>query len=131
MSPELVTQRQAQLKAGLEASKIPAVRLSETQIAKLKEKAGNDQILWYGAGLQSDGTTFVCLVTGGENRFGGGRHTQLLAGTLDSDGAFQSTLAYLHSERAVLGDCRKRGFEPPVSLCTTSWAGKYCEIKPS
>ena len=128
MSPERVALRQAQLQAALEANKLPAVRLSETQIAKLQEKAPNDQIVWYGAGMQSDGKTFVCLVTGGKNRFGGGGHTQLFAGTFESDGSFQSTLAYLQSERAVLFDCRRRGFEPPVNVCQT--ISGYCEIKP-
>jgi hypothetical protein len=81
------------LKAAIEAHKIPAARLSETQIAKLQERAANDQIVWYGAGQQSDGKT------------------------------------YLQSERAVLNDCRRRGFEPPIKLCHLPVGN--CEMKPS
>jgi len=131
MSPqalsELRAERQAKAKAELEAAKIPAVRLSETQIAKLKEMAPVDRIVWYGAGRQSDGKIFVCLVTHGENRFISGSHTQLFAGTFDdSEGSFHQTLAYLQSPYAVVRDCRSRGLDPPVRICQTQYFTTSC-----
>ena len=79
MNPQLLAQ-------SLQAHKIPAVRLSQTQIAKLKELAPNDQILWYEAGLQSDGKTFVCLVTGQKNS--PERAILLWSAIFDTDGKF-------------------------------------------
>jgi len=106
---------QAQLKAAIEANKIPPVQLSETQIAKLKEMAPNDQIVWYGAGQQSDGKIFVCLVTSGKNPFAVG-NTQLFTGTFESDGSFQQTWARFLNKLDVVNDCRRRGFDPPVTI---------------
>jgi hypothetical protein len=113
---EARAEREAKIKAQVEAAKIPAVRLSEAQIASLRENAPNDQILWYGAGRQSDGTIFVCLVTGGKNPIGGGTHTQLFTGTFEADATFHQTLAYLVNHQAVINDCRRRGFDPPVRI---------------
>jgi hypothetical protein len=112
----LSVERQAKIRAQIEAAKIPAVRLSEMQIATLKARAPKDQVVWVHAGRQSDGKTFVCLVTHGKNRFFGGTHTQLFAGTFESDGSFHQTLDYLQSLSAVVNACRRRGFDPPVKI---------------
>jgi hypothetical protein len=112
---DLQAAAEAKTKAYIEASKIPAVSLTEQQIAKLKALFGNPQIEWYRAGRQSDGKTFVCLVTNGKDIFGIG-HTELFAGTFESDGSFQQTPAHLWSKRTVRRDCWSRGFDPPVTL---------------
>jgi hypothetical protein len=111
---EVQARHQAKIKAAVEAAKIPAVRLNETQIAKLRAMAPNDQVAWHRAGRQSDGKTFVCLVTSGKTIFGQSR-ALVFSGTFESDGSFQRTLAYLQSTYAVVDDCRKRGFDPPVA----------------
>jgi hypothetical protein len=126
MSPQLRAQREAELKTAIEAHKIPVVRLSEAQIATLKEQAPNDQIAWYRAGRQSDGKIFVCLVTNGKNRFGDSSHTNLITGTLESDGSFSRSLAYLQDSRAVVNDCRAHGFDPPIKICQTQVLGTRC-----
>jgi len=130
-SPELTAKYQAKLKEEIEAHKIPAVRLSEAQLAKLKEIAPNDQIAWYGAGLQSDGKTFVCLVTGRKNRSGSSTYLSLFTDTFDSEGSFQRSLAYLWSAKEVMNDCRRRGIEPPINLCRATVFGEVCAPKPS
>jgi hypothetical protein len=104
---------QAKVKAEVEAAKIPAVRLSETEVAKLREFAAKGQLVWYSAGRQSDGKIFACFVTSGKTLFGESS-VGVFAGTFESDGSFQQTLAYLVSTKAVMQDCRKRGFDPPV-----------------
>jgi hypothetical protein len=111
----LDAQRHPNLKADLEAAKIPAVSLSEKQIATLKATAPKNQLaVWYRAGRQSDGKTFVCLVTSGKALFA--HRAQVFAGTFESDGSFQQTLAQAWSSYAVRDDCRKRGFDPPVTI---------------
>jgi hypothetical protein len=112
---EFEAKRRAKILAEVEAAKIPPVHLSETQVAKLKTAtAPRDQIAWYGAGRQSDGKTFVCLVTNGKTLFGENR-ALVFAGTFESDGSFQQTGAYLWSVPAVVKDCRERGFDPPIA----------------
>jgi len=115
---ELHAAAQAKIKEHIEASKIPAVSLTDKQIAKLKAIAPEDQLVWYRAGRQSDGKTFVCVVTHGKNRLPifGETHTGLFAGTFESDGSLQQTLAYLQSLKAVRRDCWNRGFDPPVTI---------------
>ena len=114
-SAEIMAQRQAALKAKLEAAKLPPVSLSETQIAKLKEMAPHDEFVWYGAGRQSDGAIFVCFVTSRTSIFGV-NGAQLFAGTFESDGAFHRSMALLVAPDAVADACRTRGFDPPVRI---------------
>jgi hypothetical protein len=115
---DLQAQAQAKIKAQIEASKIPAVSLTEKQIATLKAIAPNDQVVWHRAGRQSDGKTFVCLVTHGKNRVSifGETHTELSAGTFESDGSFQRSAAHMISPYSVRNECRRHGFDPPVSI---------------
>jgi len=110
---ELQARLQAKINAEVAANKIPAVRLSETQIAKLKAVAPNDRVAWYGAGRQSDGKTFVCLVTDGKTLFGESR-ALVFAGTFESDGSYQQPFLS-RGTVAATKDCRKHGFDPPVA----------------
>jgi len=85
------------------------------QLAKLKEFARNHEIAWYRAGRQSDGKTFVCYVTAGKTLFNS-THIGLITGTFEPDGSFQRTSAHLWGPVTVKNDCRKRGFDPPVTI---------------
>jgi hypothetical protein len=123
-----MAQRQAALKAKLEAAKLPPASLSETQVAKLKEMYAPAQIVWYRAGQRSDGKIYVCLVTQGKNLWGGAGAPGLISGTFEPDGSFARTLAYLmNGDRAVLKECHVRGFEPPVMLCQASILATNCQ----
>src|SRR5258708_14688775 len=111
-SREARAERQAKIRALIAANKLPAVRLSEAQVARLKAIAPAHRAAWYGAGRQSDGKTFVCLVIDEKTIFG--RRAVVVAGTFEPDGSFQQTLSRFHSTTAVVIDCQKHGFSPPV-----------------
>ena len=110
---ELQARLQAKINAEVAAARIPAVRLNETQIAKLRTAAPNDRVAWYGAGRQSDGKTFVCLVTNGKTLFGESR-ALVFTGTFESDGSFQRPPSFMSSTRSAVITCRRHGFDPPV-----------------
>jgi len=110
---ELQARLQAKINAEVAAARIPAARLNEAQIAKLRAVAPNDRVAWYGAGRQSDGKTFVCLVTDGKTLFGESR-ALVFAGTFESDGSYQRPFLS-GAARPAVNECRKRGFDPPVA----------------
>jgi hypothetical protein len=109
---ELRARFQAKANAVVAANKLPAVRLSATQIANLKAVASNDRVVWYGAGRQRDGRTFVCLVTSGRTLFGESR-ALAFGGTFEADGSFRRTSS--DTGDGAVKDCRQHGFDPPIA----------------
>jgi hypothetical protein len=109
---EAQAERRAKIGALIAANRLPAVRLSEAQVARLKAIAPAHRLAWYDAGRQSDGKTFVCLAIDEKTIFG--RRAVVVAGTFEPDGSFQQTLSRFHSATAVVIDCQKHGFNPPV-----------------
>ena len=108
------------IKAQIEAGRIPPVNLSEAQITKLKTLFPKvDRMVWSRAGRQPDGKTFVCFVftTPQEGRTSfEGSPAAVYAGTFEADGSFQQTSGHLWNVRHVVNDCRNRGFDPPVKI---------------
>jgi hypothetical protein len=115
VSREAMQELRANQKARIEAARIPAVQLSEAQMAKLKEHTPRGQIVWLRAGRQSDGNIFVCHVVSGKTLLGG-TSVGLLTGTFQDDGSYERTWAHIHSLRAVLDECHAHGYEPPVTI---------------
>jgi hypothetical protein len=112
---EAMQERQAKQKARIEAARIPEVQLSDAQMAKIRELAPRAQVVWLRAGRQSDGKIFVCHVASAKNIFGN-TGVGLWVGTLEADGSYQRSPAYLWSLSAVLDECHAHGFQPPVTI---------------
>jgi len=113
---ELRAKAAANRAAMIKAGKLPPVQLNQKQISQLPYGARVEpKVVWIGAGRQQDGTIFVCHVTTGKNYFGT-RSLALFTGTFEADGAYHQAAAYLINKQAVLNDCWRHGFVPPVRI---------------
>lgn len=118
VSREVMQDLRDKQKARIEAARIPEVQLSEAQMTKLREYTPKGQISWLRAGRESDGKIFVCHVVTGKTVFGSPT-VGLLTGRFEGDGAYERSWAHINSHSAVLDECHKHGFDPPVTISTS------------
>jgi hypothetical protein len=117
---DLKAQAAARRAAMIEAGKMPPVRLSEKQMARLKQESPRGQIVWLGAGRQKDGKIFVCHVATGKDLIGV-KFVNLHTGTFEADDSYEPSTARFQSHAAVLRECNSHGFEPPVSVTVRAY----------
>jgi hypothetical protein len=127
MPKEWVAEMEAKKKAQLEAAKIPEVQLTPAQLAALTVTRDRMTVAWVRAGIQKeDGKTFACAVlTAGQNTFWTKKSVVVITGTFEPDGSFSNKYNILIGEQDPIGNCRRKGFDPPVHTTTTYTVVRY------
>jgi hypothetical protein len=115
---EWVAAAEAQKKAQLEAAKIPEVQLTAAQLAALTVTRERLRVAWVRAGIQKeDGKIFACAVlAGGKDTFWTKQSVAVITGTFEQDGSFSNKYNILIGEQDPIGNCQRKGFDPPVRV---------------
>jgi len=115
---EWVAEMEAKRQAELEAAKIPEVQLTPAQLVALTVTRERLRVAWVRAGIQKeDGKTFACAVlVGSKNAFTGKEGVAVVTGTFEPDGSFSNKYNIFIGEQDPIGNCRRKGFDPPVRV---------------
>jgi hypothetical protein len=119
---ELARQAQEAKRKEIEAAKIPEVKLTPAQVAALTVTRERMRVVWVGAGLQKeDGKTFACAVLAPINppALGNKDSVAVITGTFEPDGSFSNKYNIIIGEQDPIGNCQRKGFDPPVRTVRT------------
>ena len=119
---ELAKQAREAQRKSIEEAKIPEVQLTPAQVAALTVTRERLKVVWVRAGRQKeDGKTFACAVLAPitSPAWGNKDSVAVITGTFEPDGSFSNKYNIVIGEQDPIGNCHRKGFDPPVHTVRT------------
>jgi len=98
----------------MEPAKLPSVRLSTQQVAKIQARLPNNKVVWHAAGRKPDGQILVCFVYEATPIIGP-KLLNIWAGIFEKGDSFDTIWGGLNN-RERLRNCRLMGINPPFYI---------------